>query len=413
MLEWTKIKQFAKLEKIKRYSNLIKPIFITGGVAAAVIGILPFILANAPPAAILEIEPPEKYGYAPLDIVANGSKSTDKDGDPLTYSWKLNGKAIPETSSLLEQKLTTGGKYRLEFQVSDGKHNISPLLELITVLPPLKDISLEPLSEDTTIKEPNVTLVLPKTIVTNGFALTIEAGGIKASKTQIISSATIKAPSGASGPNGANAGNAWGSEKPGGNGGNGVNGKPGTDGVSPKPIILKAGFISGELDIRNIGQNGGDGGNGGNGGKGGNGGDGRNRGGNAFCTNAKQPGNGGRAGRGGNAGNGGDAGNGGNGGDVIIEADAMDALITIDTSPGIAGINGQKGTAGNPGSPGRGGKGNHCGGGGDGGAGNTKGSGGKDGAPGTNGNIGTIKIITNGDEQIHEVAKATVQRKDI
>ncbi len=399
---------------MKNIGKVFVAIFVVGGVAAALVGLIPFFFDNKAPIPILKIVPEEKYGYAPLLVVANGSESSDPDGDPLSYEWKINGNLEGEKSSLFETTLIEGGKYRIEFTVYNEKHRAAPRLELISVLPPLKDIEIPPLKSNLVIDEPRYTIVLPEEIITNGFQLEIKSGGLLAKNSKIVSFKTEKASNGNTGTSGQDGANGRGGGRHGGNGGHGGNGRDGgsgTNGKSAGEIIIETGFIAGQLTLINIGQGGGDGANGGNGGSGGDGADGRNRGGDTICSNDRSPGNGGNAGRGGNAGQGGNAGSGGSGGNVVIKTEDLDAIITINTSPGKAGSVGNPGSPGSAGNPGGMGRGSHCGGGGQGGNSNSAGATSDSGTEGQVGNKGEILVSVGGIEQIYDDPTTTLRRQ--
>lgn len=198
----------------------------------------------------------------------------------------------------------------------------------------------------------------------------------------------------------------------------GSEGGVGQPGLPAGAISLQIGAIdgAGRIVVIGNGQSGGQGQQGGQGGNGGRGRNGDNRGGDAFCSNARTPTNGGNGGTGGTGGTGGVGGPGGAGATIVINAALQEATGTYETidlewlksigeeakiasqkilasAPGGSGGNG--GTPGIPGNPAGGGdagKRSHCGGGSDPGRVGAPGSQGSTGAVGSIGAAGVIRF---------------------
>lgn len=92
--------------------------------------------ANTPPVA--SISAPEKATVAQM-VQANGSASTDADGDPLTYTWSLeapDGSSSELDSQIAETVSFTGdeeGDYVLTLIVNDGKADSEPVTATVDV----------------------------------------------------------------------------------------------------------------------------------------------------------------------------------------------------------------------------------------------------------------------------------------
>ncbi|MGO6692502.1 hypothetical protein ACCS54_18930 [Rhizobium johnstonii] len=197
-------------------------------------------------------------------------------------------------------------------------------------------------------------------------------------------------------------------------------GDMGTPGNPAQKIEIQGKSIegNGKIAIIGNGQSGGQGQQGGQGGDGGRGRDGDNRGGNAFCSDATSPTNGGTGGRGGTGGQGGPGGTGGAGAEIVFpsalkgvafvaETIDIDWLKTMSqeqvsnlatyrilaaTPGGIGGPGGELGKAGDPDQGGNAGKSSHCGGGSDPGRAGGAGEGGLPGEGGASGVPGVIRF---------------------
>jgi PKD repeat protein len=65
---------------------------------------LHYLAANNPPSAVATANPTS--GPAPLTVQFNGSGSSDPDGDPLTYSWDLDGDGFYGDSTAVNPSFT-------------------------------------------------------------------------------------------------------------------------------------------------------------------------------------------------------------------------------------------------------------------------------------------------------------------
>src|SRR4051794_17096918 len=74
-------------------------------------------------------------GTAPLTVQLDATGSSDPDGDPLSYSWDLNGDGLygDATSSSLSQTYTQNGQVNVGLQVSDGRGGLDTTHVTITV----------------------------------------------------------------------------------------------------------------------------------------------------------------------------------------------------------------------------------------------------------------------------------------
>jgi PKD repeat protein len=80
-----------------------------------------YLGGNNPPSAVATANPTS--GPAPLTVQFNGSGSSDPDGDPLTYSWDLNGDGTYGDSTAANPSFTysTAGTYPARLQVTDAR----------------------------------------------------------------------------------------------------------------------------------------------------------------------------------------------------------------------------------------------------------------------------------------------------
>jgi glucose/arabinose dehydrogenase/PKD repeat protein len=72
---------------------------------------------NRAPSAVATATPTS--GTAPLKVTLDGRGSSDPDGDPLTYSWDIDGNVLQSTSATTTWTFTTGGTYNVRLTVSD------------------------------------------------------------------------------------------------------------------------------------------------------------------------------------------------------------------------------------------------------------------------------------------------------
>ena len=79
-----------------------------------------FAVANRPPVAAIDAQPTS--GRIPLLVQFDGSRSSDPDGDVLTYSWDLNGDGVYGDSTAISPSFTytKPGRVTVRLQVSDG-----------------------------------------------------------------------------------------------------------------------------------------------------------------------------------------------------------------------------------------------------------------------------------------------------
>ena len=91
-----------------------------------------YLGANNPPTAVATANPTS--GPAPLTVQFNGSGSSDPDGDPLTYSWDLNGDGTYGDSTAVNPSFTysTAGTYTVTLKVTDS-HGASTVSAPVTI----------------------------------------------------------------------------------------------------------------------------------------------------------------------------------------------------------------------------------------------------------------------------------------
>ena len=79
-----------------------------------------YVAANNPPQAVATANPTS--GPAPLTVQFNGSGSSDPDGDPITYSWDLNGDGTYGDSTAANPIHTypTAGTFQVTLRVTDS-----------------------------------------------------------------------------------------------------------------------------------------------------------------------------------------------------------------------------------------------------------------------------------------------------
>jgi glucose/arabinose dehydrogenase len=79
-----------------------------------------FFSANQPPVAVATASPTS--GPAPLTVNFDGSGSSDPDGNPITYSWDLNGDGVYGDSTVAKPTYTysTPGTYVVRLKVTDS-----------------------------------------------------------------------------------------------------------------------------------------------------------------------------------------------------------------------------------------------------------------------------------------------------
>jgi PKD repeat protein len=91
-----------------------------------------YLGANNPPIAVASANPTS--GPAPLAVQFTGSGSSDPDGDPLTYSWDLNGDGTYGDATAVNPNFTysTAGTYTVTLKVTDS-HGASTVSTPVTI----------------------------------------------------------------------------------------------------------------------------------------------------------------------------------------------------------------------------------------------------------------------------------------
>jgi PKD repeat protein len=91
-----------------------------------------YFSANQPPLAVATASPTS--GPAPLTVNFDGTGSSDPDGDPITYSWDLNGDGTYGDSTAAQPSFTyqTAGTYVVHLRVTDS-HGASTVSAPITI----------------------------------------------------------------------------------------------------------------------------------------------------------------------------------------------------------------------------------------------------------------------------------------
>jgi PKD repeat protein len=91
-----------------------------------------YLGANNPPMAVATANPTS--GPTPLTVQFNGSGSADPDGDPITYSWDLNGDGTYGDSTAINPSFTysTAGTYTVALKVTDS-HGAATVSAPVTI----------------------------------------------------------------------------------------------------------------------------------------------------------------------------------------------------------------------------------------------------------------------------------------
>jgi PKD repeat protein len=105
------------------------------------------VVVNGPPVAALTITPNPVGASTPVTL--NASASTDPNGDPLRYSWDLNGdrRYGDATGAVQTRTFTSPGTFRVGVRVSDPGGSSSEAVQFVTVLqnkPPVVTLSASP-----------------------------------------------------------------------------------------------------------------------------------------------------------------------------------------------------------------------------------------------------------------------------
>ncbi len=92
------------------------------------------VVVNGPPVAALTITPNPVGVNTPVALSASGSR--DPNGDPLTYSWDLNGdKTYGDATGVAQTRtFTSPGTYRVGVRVSDPSGTSSEAVDFVSVL---------------------------------------------------------------------------------------------------------------------------------------------------------------------------------------------------------------------------------------------------------------------------------------
>ena len=90
------------------------PDFFGAGVAR-----IRYFPGNAPPQAAMTADP--MFGPVPLDVTFDAAATTDADGDPLTFSWDLNGDSVfgDATGPKVARRFTASANVTVSLRVSD------------------------------------------------------------------------------------------------------------------------------------------------------------------------------------------------------------------------------------------------------------------------------------------------------
>jgi PKD repeat protein len=92
------------------------------------------VVVNGPPVAVLTITPNPAGANTPVTL--NASASTDPNGDPLRYSWDLNGdrRYGDATGAVQTRTFTSPGTFRVGVRVSDPAGSFSEAVQFVTVV---------------------------------------------------------------------------------------------------------------------------------------------------------------------------------------------------------------------------------------------------------------------------------------
>jgi hypothetical protein len=130
---------------VSLFASAIKPVALQTGPSGDVFAVdhlggtivrFSFTSSNQPPTAVIQAVPTS--GPVPLTVNFNGSGSSDPDGDPLTYSWDLNGDGQfgDSTSPTPSFVYTVAGSYLVGLRVDDGRGGTNTTTVTITASGP-------------------------------------------------------------------------------------------------------------------------------------------------------------------------------------------------------------------------------------------------------------------------------------
>lgn len=136
-----------------------------------------YLAANHPPDAVASANPTS--GPAPLTVRFDGSRSSDSDGDPITYSWDLNGDGAYGDSTGVNPSFTytAQGTYSVTLKVTDS-HGASTVSAPVTIT---VDAGNTPPTPVIDAPAPSLTWAVGDTINFSGHATDAQDGALPAS----------------------------------------------------------------------------------------------------------------------------------------------------------------------------------------------------------------------------------------
>jgi glucose/arabinose dehydrogenase len=136
-----------------------------------------YVAANNPPQAVATANPTS--GPAPLTVQFTGSGSSDPDGDPITYSWDLNGDGTYGDSTAANPSFTytTAGTFQVRLRVTDS-HGGSSVSTPITITVGGGNTAPTPVIDT---PSPSLTWAVGDTISFSGHATDAQDGSLPAS----------------------------------------------------------------------------------------------------------------------------------------------------------------------------------------------------------------------------------------
>jgi glucose/arabinose dehydrogenase len=136
-----------------------------------------YVAANNPPRAVATANPTS--GPAPLTVQFTGSGSSDPDGDPITYSWDLNGDGTYGDSTAANPSFTypTAGTFQARLRVTDS-HGSSSVSAPVTITVGAGNTAPTPVIDTPTA---SLTWAVGDTISYSGHATDAQDGTLPAS----------------------------------------------------------------------------------------------------------------------------------------------------------------------------------------------------------------------------------------
>lgn len=118
-----------------------------GGIGTATVycQVLPIMVRNRPPLAVIASLPASLEARDPAGVVVqlNGTSSSDPDGDSLTYIWQVDGQEVGRGENI--EVLIGMGAHSITLTVEDGRGGVGTATTSLQVLPPtLKINSVSP-----------------------------------------------------------------------------------------------------------------------------------------------------------------------------------------------------------------------------------------------------------------------------